>query len=116
MDVVFTRVNTSMLERESHCQTSVPGSPAGDQQFTIRNYLIIFSMMLIPNTDSIASLDLVSEYNDCDCCLVTDSLMIQDGVRMVDDTGSEQLCYKGILIQMKMIEEGLRSDVSGQVV
>ena len=38
-------------------------------------------MSSIEDMGNMASLDLISEYTGCNCCLVTNDTMIEDGLR-----------------------------------
>ena len=78
-------------------------------------------MSSIEDMGNMASLDLISEYTGCNCCLVANDTMIEDGLRYmiceqenvicvslfryINSEGFEVLCYKGTLINLSFGEK-----------
>ena len=50
--------------------------------------------------ESLAGFDLVSEMEGCNCCLVSEDIMIGDGQRYRDDRGHDMLCFKNSLVRL----------------
>ena len=70
------------------CRFNIKFNPSSN---IINKYL--FSMSSIEDMGNMASLDLISEYNGCNCCLVANDTMIEDGLRYMICEQDNVMCF-----------------------